>query len=120
MNYQLIHDGEVRTWAVILATGDEVSACLEQVAEAENLAAAHFTAIGAFELCILGYFDWHDKSYQHNPIEEQTEVASLIGDIALKDGKPKVHVHVVLGKADASACAGICCKVRCGRRWRLC
>lgn len=106
MNYRLIHDGESKTWAVILESGDEVSVCLQQVAEAENLSAAHFTAIGAFERCVLGYFDWQDKSYKHNPIDEQTEVASLIGDIALKDDKPKVHMHVVLGKADAGACAG--------------
>ena len=29
-----------------------------------------------------------------------------MGDVALQDGAPKIHVHVVLGKRDASACRG--------------
>ena len=34
------------------------------------------------------------------------EVLSLIGDIALKDGMPQIHAHVVVGKADGSAHGG--------------
>ncbi|MGH7696413.1 MAG: PPC domain-containing DNA-binding protein, partial [Gemmatimonadaceae bacterium] len=33
-------------------------------------------------------------------------VLSLVGDIALSDGKPSVHAHVTLGKADGSAHGG--------------
>jgi predicted DNA-binding protein with PD1-like motif len=33
-------------------------------------------------------------------------VLSLIGDIALNKGKPKVHAHVVVGKADGTAHGG--------------
>jgi predicted DNA-binding protein with PD1-like motif len=40
------------------------------------------------------------------PIEEQVEVLSLVGDIALKDGAPQVHAHVVVGKSDGSAHGG--------------
>lgn len=31
---------------------------------------------------------------------------SLIGDVALQDGEPKTHVHVVVGKRDGSAHGG--------------
>jgi hypothetical protein len=34
------------------------------------------------------------------------ELLSLIGDIALKDGKPQVHAHVVVSKSDGSAHGG--------------
>jgi predicted DNA-binding protein with PD1-like motif len=30
----------------------------------------------------------------------------LIGDVALKDGEPQVHAHVVVGKRDGSAHGG--------------
>jgi hypothetical protein len=33
-------------------------------------------------------------------------VLALLGDIALQDGKPKLHAHVVLGRRDGSACGG--------------
>jgi uncharacterized protein len=33
-------------------------------------------------------------------------VLSLIGDVALEDGKPKVHAHTVLGRRDGTAHGG--------------
>jgi uncharacterized protein len=38
--------------------------------------------------------------------EEQVEVLSLVGDVALKDGAPQVHAHVVVGKSDGTAHGG--------------
>ena len=54
----------------------------------------------------LGYFDWESKEYQKIPVREQVEVLSLIGDVALKDGEPKVHAHVVVGRSDGSTRGG--------------
>ncbi|HEX3864483.1 MAG TPA: PPC domain-containing DNA-binding protein [Stellaceae bacterium] len=93
--------------AIVLETGDEAMACLKQIARKEGITAAQFTAIGAFSSATLGYFDWQAKDYLHNPVEEQVEVASLMGDIALgSDGKPSLHMHCVLGRRDGSAFAG--------------
>jgi len=39
-------------------------------------------------------------------VREQVEVLTLAGDIALEKGDPKVHAHVVVGKADGSAHGG--------------
>ena len=44
--------------------------------------------------------------YKELPIEGQLEVASMIGDIALFNGKPAVHVHMVVGLPDGTAKAG--------------
>jgi predicted DNA-binding protein with PD1-like motif len=33
-------------------------------------------------------------------------VLSLVGDITVENDKPKVHAHVVVGKADATAHGG--------------
>ena len=55
---------------------------------------------------VVAYFDWPTKQYRHIPIDEQVEVLSLVGDISLEDGTPKVHAHVVVGKRDASAHGG--------------
>ena len=54
----------------------------------------------------LGYFDWQTKAYERTPLEEQVEVLSLVGDIALADGKPKLHAHVVLGRRDSTTRGG--------------
>ena len=106
MHYQLIHQADTRTWAVVLDTGDEANACLLAFAREQHLSAAHLTAIGAFQRAVLGYFDWQSKSYQRNPVANQCEVVSLLGDIALSDGQPKLHMHAVLGLADGRALGG--------------
>ena len=95
------------TWLVVLETGDEAMACLQRFAAEEGLDAASFSAIGAFERAKLAFFEWETKDYLPIPVDEQVEVASLTGDIALGvDGTPAIHVHAVLGRRDGSALAG--------------
>lgn len=95
------------TWVIVLDPGDEAMACLRRFAAEEGLDAAGFSAIGAFERATLSFFDWETRTYLPIPVNEQVEVASLTGDIALgPDGKPAVHVHAVLGRRDGSALAG--------------
>ena len=94
------------TFALVLATNDEVVQCLTKFASEQKVTAAHFTGIGAFSSVVLGYFDWKRKDYNRIPIDEQVEVVSLVGDIALSKEKPMVHAHVVVGKADGTAHGG--------------
>jgi len=95
-----------KTWALILDKGDEAVAGLTAFAKAQKLGAAHFTAIGAFSDVTLGYFDRAARDYKKIPLREQVEVLSLIGDVALDTGEPKVHAHVVVGRADGEARGG--------------
>jgi predicted DNA-binding protein with PD1-like motif len=106
MKSQLIHDQVQTTFALVFEKEDEFVEEMSRFAKQQNLAASHFTAIGAFREAVLGFFDREKKHYKKIPIKEQTEVLSLIGDIALGDNEPKLHAHVVLGKADGTACGG--------------
>jgi predicted DNA-binding protein with PD1-like motif len=99
-------DGQ-RVFAVILETGEAVMESLKRFAEAERLTAAQITGIGAFSDAELRYFDWERKEYLPIPVKEQVEVASLLGDVAVSpEGKPALHVHLVLGRRDGTALAG--------------
>ncbi len=101
----LTADGE-KVWAVIMEIGDEPMSALQKFAQEQEIAAAHFTAIGAFERVTLAYFDWQEKKYREIPLDEQVEVLTMAGDIALKDGKPKIHAHVVVGRSDGTTRGG--------------
>ncbi len=101
----LERDGQ-QTFVLIFDKGDEFVREITAFAAGHHLAASHFTAIGAFSDVTLGFFDRDKKQYQKIPIVEQTEVLSLVGDIALKDGKPQIHAHVVVGKSDGTAHGG--------------
>jgi len=91
---------------LVFDTGDEVVSSLTKFAKENHIAAGHFTAIGAFSDAGLGYFDWQKKDYLKNQVDEQVEVVSLIGDIALDKGDPKIHAHVAVGKKDGTAMGG--------------
>ena len=112
MKAKVIHEGtgtasrNERTFAVIFDTGDEVMTGLTSFARERRLTACHCTAIGAFSDLTVGFFDWEQKDYVKLPIHEQVEVLSLVGDIALKDGQPMIHAHVVVGKSDGTAHGG--------------
>ena len=106
MRSQVLTRDEETTHVLVFQTGDEVVSTLEAFAREHEITAARFTAIGAFSEATLGYFDWERKEYKEIPLAEQVEVLTLAGDVALKDGKPSVHAHVVLGKRDATAHGG--------------
>ena len=99
-------DRQPLTYALIFDKGDEFITEMQRFAEEARLAASQFTAIGAFSRLTLGYFDRERKDYKKIPIDEQVEVLTLAGDVALQDGKPRIHAHVVVGKSDGSAYGG--------------
>ena len=108
MKSKLIHESDgQRTYAVVMSAGDEAISCLERFAREVGLSAAGLTAIGAFRHAELAYFDWETKLYIPIPVDDQVEVASLIGDVAIgPDGKPAIHAHAVLGTRTGTAVAG--------------
>jgi uncharacterized protein len=96
-----------RTWVLIFDTGDELASGLQAFAKEERLAGSSFKAIGAFSSVRLAWFNWETKKYQTSvALDEQVELLSLIGDIALKDGEPQVHAHAIVGRSDGSAHGG--------------
>ena len=115
MKAQVLHEHGERVFAVIFDIGEDPMAGLKRFAEEQNLTGASFTAIGAFSEATLAYFDWEKKEYERIPIQEQVEVLSLVGDIAIQGRNEKnVHAHVVLGRRDGSARGGhlLAAKVR--------
>jgi predicted DNA-binding protein with PD1-like motif len=103
---KLLVDGEERLWAVVLATGEEVMSGLADWARAHAVTACGFSGIGAFSRATLGFFDPERRDYDRLEVDEQVEVLALTGNVALHDGEPKLHAHVVLGTRDGSARGG--------------
>ncbi|OHV89423.1 PPC domain-containing DNA-binding protein [Mesorhizobium sp. ORS 3428] len=96
-----------RTFVVVMDQGDEAIATLTTFAEQNGITAASLTAIGAFERATVGWFDIASKSYREIPVDEQCEVLSAIGDIAVDDnGKQSLHIHAVLGLSNGRTRGG--------------
>jgi uncharacterized protein len=106
MRSKLLNADPPVTYAVVLDTGDEVIGSLTRFLREQEIDAASVTGIGAFVDAELGYFDWQIKQYRKIPVKEQVEVLSLLGDVAMSEGEPTLHVHAVLGKPDGSVVGG--------------
>ena len=107
MQVQLLNPGEpTKQYAVIFYQGDEAFSGLLEFAEKYHVTSAHFTAIGALSGATLGWFDPQRKMYKKIPINGQHEVIGMSGDIALYQGNPVVHTHMVVGTSDGTTRAG--------------
>jgi hypothetical protein len=96
-----------RTFVLILDTGEEAFSTISGFAGRERLSGASLTAIGAFSEATVGWFDLASKAYRKIRVDQQCEVLSAIGDIAIDDrGEPSLHAHVVLGLSDGSTRGG--------------
>ena len=107
MKALLLHEEDgMRTFALVLAHGDEAMSALSAFAAEKRLGASQFTAIGAFSSAVVAFFDWDSKRYQNIRVDEQVEVLSMVGDVSMDRDERKIHAHVVLGKADGTAHGG--------------
>lgn len=112
MNFRQI-DTSPQTFILVFKTGDELADGLLQFAKERRLSAASFKAVGALSSVRLGWFSWESKKYEPSvTLDEQVELLSLIGDVALKDGESVVHAHAVVGKKDGTAHGGHLLKAR--------
>ena len=102
----LNHCAQETTYAVIFGAGDEVLAGLTRFAEDNHITAARLTGIGAIQSATLAWLDPQRKTYRRISIEHQSEVLSLLGDVALYQGKPVVHAHMVVGFDDGRVRGG--------------
>ncbi len=90
-----------------LEAGEEAMTSLRVWAAEQRVGFAVFWAIGAMRRATLGYFDTTAALYRQIPVEEQVEVLSITGNVALgEDGNPIVHAHAILGRADGSLVGG--------------
>ncbi|HSE04773.1 MAG TPA: PPC domain-containing DNA-binding protein [Methylomirabilota bacterium] len=95
-----------RTFVLVCDRGDDPVEALAAAAKRLDLAAASLTGIGAFSGVTLGFFERARRDYARRVIREQVEVVSLVGNVALDRGEPRIHAHVVVARFDGSALGG--------------
>ncbi|HYQ85893.1 MAG TPA: PPC domain-containing DNA-binding protein [Bacteroidota bacterium] len=86
-----------RTFLGQLPYGTDLHEGLTQIVQKENIRLGRIQAIGATTHAVVAYYDQKMKVY--NPIEFHggMEILSLNGNVSVRDGKPFVHVHILLG-----------------------
>jgi uncharacterized protein len=106
MKSKVVEDADVVTYVVVCDPGDEAIGALNQFVRSEDLEAAQITAVGGFERATVGWFDPATRQYRRIPVDEQCELLSLIGDVAVGQDGPVLHVHATLGLSDGTTRGG--------------
>jgi predicted DNA-binding protein with PD1-like motif len=79
---------------------------LAAFASSNSIEGAELSGIGAFGRAVVGFYDLERQEYDRIPVEEETEVLSLLGNLSVTDEGPRVHLHATLSRRDGSALGG--------------
>jgi len=87
-------------------TGDDIVPQFLDYLDRENVRAGFFIGLGALSYVELGWYELPTKTYHYDELTEDVEVASLVGNVAVRDGKPAIHAHIVVSRKDKSTLGG--------------
>jgi len=80
--------------------GEEViSSVIKACAEA-GIKGAVLSGLGLLSKAKLAVFNPEKEEYETFDVNTPMELASLVGNISLKEGEPFAHIHVVLGNEE--------------------
>ena len=111
------------TYVIRMERGEEVMKTLAALCEREGIRLASVKAIGAVDRAVVGLYDVSAKTYHKKEFAEPMEIASLLGTVTEKDGKPYLHLHATLCDANMQAHGGhvneLCISATCEMVLRL-
>ncbi|WP_406193889.1 MULTISPECIES: PPC domain-containing DNA-binding protein [unclassified Streptomyces] len=106
MKWQQVEASPASVYVLVPAPGEDALAEITGFAREHGLGASQVTAVGAFSRAVVGWFDRAAKDYRRIAVDEQCEVLSLLGDIAVGEDGPTAHLHAVLGLSDGTTRGG--------------
>jgi predicted DNA-binding protein with PD1-like motif len=95
-----------RTFEVAFGQGDEVMSGLSEFAEKNHITSGYVSGIGGLAAATLGWGDPEKGGVKPIAVDRKCELASLLGNIALQNGKVYVHAHAVVSFSDGSTQGG--------------
>ncbi len=90
-----------------LVNGEEMMATLLAFAEERKIGCGVVRGLGAAARAELAFYDLEKKAYITKAINEEAEVAGLIGNLTRgPNGEAAVHIHTSLGKHNWTSITG--------------
>jgi uncharacterized protein len=103
-----VHETTATThvFQVNFSTGDEIVSGLTDLAIKHHITSAYITGLGGLSTALLAFGDPKLNAFKKVPVNDKSELVSLVGDISERNGKPYVHLHAVLALIDGSTRGG--------------
>lgn len=89
-----------------LPFGADLLESLTELVRKEKIRLGRIAALGATTHAVVAFYDQNTKTY--NPLEFSggMEILNLTGNVSIRDGKPFVHIHILLGDAAGKVIGG--------------
>ena len=91
---------------VVLSKGDEIFESLYKVVEELNIKFSWINGIGAADKITLGSYSSSLKKYIKKDFDNEFELASIMGNITIKEDAPFIHIHATIADEECNAFAG--------------
>ena len=91
---------------VVLSKGDEIFESLHKVVEELNIKFSWINGIGAADKITLGSYPSSLKKYIKKDFDNEFELASIMGNITIKEDAPFIHIHATISDEECNAFAG--------------
>ena len=89
-----------------LDPGEELRSEVEKFCAETGINAAWVNALGSCKELELAYYNLEKKEYETKSFSEDLEIATMVGNIAIKDSSPFVHIHGTLSNREMSVIGG--------------
>lgn len=107
MTVQEFAPGAGKTYKVAFQPGDEVMNGLYRFAAAHPMAQAQLAGVGGVRSAVLAWYDPRVRAFKRIVVNEKCEISGVTGTITTDaQGRPKVHLHLVLSRQDGSTVSG--------------
>jgi uncharacterized protein len=94
------------THALRLDPGEDIHSLLEAFCADNHIDNAAIAGIGSVESPTLAHYSIKTKEFTDKQLEGIFEVTSLLGNVALVQGKPFAHLHATLAGPEMQALGG--------------
>lgn len=100
------NSNNLQTNILVFEKGEEVISGIKEYCQNNKIDGGWLSGLGAVSKAELAFYDLKSKKFIQKEINEEMEIASLIGNIATLDKDVATHIHVVLSDKDMKPAAG--------------
>jgi len=86
--------------------GSDLLESLTNFVQKENIRTGRISGIGATTHAVVAYYDQIQRKYLPIEFKGGMEILNMHGNVSIRDGKPFVHVHLLLGNAEGKVFGG--------------
>jgi predicted DNA-binding protein with PD1-like motif len=107
LSVKAFSSGGRTTYKISFKAGDDVMGGMMRFAAAHPMQQAQLSGVGGVSRAMLAWYDPRARAFKQIPVNEKCEISGVTGTIT-KDaqGKPNVHLHLVLSRQDGSTVSG--------------